>query len=114
MRPSVIWHCVIWEEQDGRGDFRDASRLPTIRPVNLVSAENLDRFMEEQLRNADSILHPDWLCRDGAFEFDRFWLVWDREDLERLAGWLLDPMKALHASGHRVGEIAIPMPAGGA
>lgn len=81
--------------------------------MNLVSAENLDRFMEEQLRNADSILHPDWLCRDGAFEFDRFWLVWDREDLERLAGWLLDPMKALHASGHRVGEIAIPMPAGG-
>lgn len=45
------------------------------------------------------------------FQYDRRWLVWDRADLERLAGWLLDPQKALREIGHRIGEIAIAMPA---
>lgn len=102
----------IWTWEDGRGDFVDASLLPTIALGLNITEANQAALSKGDCEGDLFTIHPDLLSRDGVFEFDRQWLIWEREDLERLAGWLLDPMKALQAIGYRIGEIALPMPEG--
>lgn len=106
----VLDEVWTWPDQDGRGDFRDASLLPTIGLGISITEANKAAFPQGDCDGDTFTIHPFLLGRDGLFEFDRLWLIWEREDLERLAGWLLDPMKALHAIGYRIGEIALPMP----
>ncbi|KQU31071.1 hypothetical protein ASG63_16360 [Methylobacterium sp. Leaf94] len=101
----------VWKYEDGRGDFVEASLMPTIiHDAHMMTDANQATFTPEQTRSGMFTMHPDLLCRDGMIEFDRQWLIWEREDLERLAGWLIDPMKGLQAIGYRIGEIALPMP----
>jgi len=85
--------------------------MPTIiHDAHMMTDANQATLTLEQTRSGTVTMQPDLLCRDGIFELDRQWLIWEREDLERIAGWLLDPMKGLQAFGYRIGEIAIPMP----
>jgi hypothetical protein len=106
----VLDEVWTWPDQDGRGDFRDASLLPTIGLGSSITGANKAALSRGDCDGDTFTIHPGFLSRDGLFEFERQWLIWEREDLERLASWLLDPMKALHAIGYRIGETALPMP----
>ncbi|SOR30672.1 protein of unknown function [Methylorubrum extorquens] len=100
-----------WAFEEG-GDFRDASLLPEISGIQWDHTVPKAEFTDDELRRDDFTVFPGSISRDGLFEYDRLWLIWEREDLERLAGWLLNPVSALTAIGCGAGVIALPMPAG--
>jgi len=56
-------------------DFLEAPLLPQIEDGNVVT--------------------PWGFCRWALYEYDNKFLVLEKEDCDRLGGWLLDPVKAL-------------------
>ena len=74
-----------WTYEEGGGDFRDASLLPEISGIRWDTTVPKGGFSDDELHRDDFTVYPGMLSRDGLFEYDRLWLVWEPEDLERLA-----------------------------
>lgn len=90
----------VWRFNDtdeGGGDFLAVNLLPKCVPGCLLGAEQLATFTADEQRRGEFVMHPDLACRDGMFEYDRLWVIWEREDLERLSSWLLDPAAAVRS-----------------
>lgn len=46
-------------------------------------------------RDVEVIWYPSGFGRDGMFDYDRKYLVWELKDREKFAAWLLDPELAV-------------------
>ncbi len=75
-------------------DFYCADLLPSITSHYTLGKDLAERLGLE--REGESVMHPHGYGRDGIYIHDeRLFFVWEREDRERLANWLLDPMTAI-------------------
>lgn len=84
----------VWMHEENRGDFIEAQLLPAFASTNELDEEGLRHMGFSKSEHADFFLTPTGFGRDGMFEYDRRWLVWDEVDRKRLAAWLLDPATA--------------------
>lgn len=70
-------------------DYHDANLLPSVLDSSAIFHEDfLDQGPDGGSR---ALLHPSGWGADGMYDKTRVYWVWDREDRERLARWLLNP-----------------------
>ncbi|KQZ50338.1 hypothetical protein ASD54_08770 [Rhizobium sp. Root149] len=68
-------------------DYCETSLLPNVRDASSI---HHDSYPDPG--GGDIVLiHPSGWGRNGMYEKDRMYWVWDQEDRERLAKWLLNP-----------------------
>ncbi|CDN46846.1 hypothetical protein [Neorhizobium galegae] len=65
-------------------DFHESDLMPKIMDVSVSD-------FEETKGSQIMLIHPAGWGRDGLFDKGRKYWIWEREDCERLARWLLDP-----------------------
>ncbi|MBY3363766.1 hypothetical protein [Rhizobium laguerreae] len=65
-------------------DFHETDLIPKIMDVSVFD-------YEETKGSEIMMIHPAGWGRDGMFDKDRKYWIWERGDRERLARWLLDP-----------------------
>jgi hypothetical protein len=80
IKGNTLWH-------QGRPiDFREQDLL---MPVDCMSSDELMDILDKGERDGDSFaVNLDCQGRDGCFDEDQLFLVWDRADVEKLIGRL--------------------------
>lgn len=75
-------------------DYLEADLLPTENFINAFGdyeRKILDKF---NITNSGyGIWYPSGFGRDGTFEHERHYLIWEELDRRKIAEWLLDPVK---------------------
>lgn len=92
MRPnSLVSHNLRMKGETwfskGSGNYHDyleTDLMPNIRDVSYAG-------YDETVGSEIMVMHPSHWGRDGMFDQDRKYWIWEREDRERLARWLLNP-----------------------
>ncbi|MGO7445140.1 hypothetical protein ACC668_10580 [Rhizobium ruizarguesonis] len=78
-----------WSDGGEASDYVDTDLLPTAHDGDFVFHEDFPDTQRGQ--GPVLITHPSGWSRDGMYDRSRRYLVWDQEDRERLARWLLNP-----------------------
>jgi hypothetical protein len=77
-------------------DFVEAPLLPQMNIPAVFHREGLQHLGIGENDPVEVIFTPSGFGRDGLYQHEgRRWLIWDEADRARLAGWLLDPVKAV-------------------
>ena len=84
-------------DRPDNNDFVSASLLPRAIGLEVFGDEDkirvMSKFNLEPTHDWFIISYPIGFGRDGLFETNRFFLVWETADRKKFAEWLLDPTK---------------------
>lgn len=77
-------------------DFVAADLLPEMNWPSVMGEEGMQHLGIREGEPVEVIFSPSGFGRDAMYDCaKRRWLIWEQADRERLAGWLLDPAKAV-------------------
>jgi hypothetical protein len=96
-------------EEPAPHDFYCAELLPGITSHYTLGKEGAERMGLS--REGESVMHPNGYGRDGMYIHDeRLFFVWEKEDRERLANWLLEPVTAIDGACATVPRASVVWP----
>ena len=79
----------------GDSDYIEAVLLPYDNSVDTLG-NNAELFKKYGLEGREyGIWYPSGFGRDGSYDKNRHYLIWEKEDRKKLAEWLLNPTKAV-------------------